>query len=358
MQKKLIALAVAGLASSAAFAQSNVTIYGLLQPSYDRITAKDAADNVSFTGMQWNNSRIGFKGEEALGNGLKAIFQIETNVALTERGDSPSALSDRSGLGSRDSWVGLAGSFGSLTFGNHQTAYTRVTNLAGYDFFADSISDINNVLGVSSALDADFNRRVNKSAYYTSPVFAGFRVDASYGLRDTADQTGYDTTAADDNVFATSATYNLGGFNAIAGYESQADGPAVDLSAWKLGASYKFSFGTKIVGVYETLKREISGADAGKVKNYVLGVSHPITSNVTLAANYLKASDSDQGLDDGYRNFNVGADYAFSKRTSVGAFYTNLKNKTDGIQALDAGYGQGTAGSKVSGFSVRMKHAF
>jgi len=84
MQKKLIALAVAGLASSAAFAQSNVQIFGTLRPSYDFVSAKDAAGNKisSLSTMNSNSSTIGFKGEEALGNGLKAIFSLEYNLDL------------------------------------------------------------------------------------------------------------------------------------------------------------------------------------------------------------------------------------------------------------------------------------
>ena len=143
MQKKLIALAVAGLASSAAFAQSNVTIYGLLQPSYDMMDVKGgAAGNITgdVTNMAYNNSRIGFKGEEALGNGLKAIFQIESKVDLVDRG------ADAGGLGDRDSFVGLAGAFGSLTFGKHQTAYKKMADFA--DPFADSIGDYNNIMAV------------------------------------------------------------------------------------------------------------------------------------------------------------------------------------------------------------------
>ena len=99
MQKKLIALAVAGLASSAAFAQSNVTIYGLLQPSYDMMSVKGGTGTTTgdVTDMAYNNSRIGFKGEEALGNGLKAIFQIESKVDLVNKGGTD-------GLGDRDSF--------------------------------------------------------------------------------------------------------------------------------------------------------------------------------------------------------------------------------------------------------------
>ena len=88
MQKKIIALAVAGLVSGAAFAQTNVTVYGIMDMSYTYSKIGDA----KFSGMEaggWSGPRIGFKGEEALGNGLKTIFTMEFGAAdLKPRGDS------------------------------------------------------------------------------------------------------------------------------------------------------------------------------------------------------------------------------------------------------------------------------
>ena len=81
MQKKIIALAVAGLVSGVAFAQSNVTIYGVADANYYYASG----DNLSRTGVDsggLNGSRIGFKGEEALGNGLKAIFTMEYGTTI------------------------------------------------------------------------------------------------------------------------------------------------------------------------------------------------------------------------------------------------------------------------------------
>ncbi|MDR3221457.1 MAG: porin, partial [Candidatus Accumulibacter sp.] len=77
MQKKIIALAVAGLVSGAAFAQSNVTVYGRADASY----AYSKTDFKKFQGVEnglgigGGSSRLGFMGEEALGNGLKALFK-------------------------------------------------------------------------------------------------------------------------------------------------------------------------------------------------------------------------------------------------------------------------------------------
>ena len=90
MQKKIVALAVAGL-STAAFAQTNVTIYGVADVSGQGTTmtgekrptgATEQGQGSTFN-LQSNSSLIGFKGTEDLGNGLKALFQAETTMNMT-----------------------------------------------------------------------------------------------------------------------------------------------------------------------------------------------------------------------------------------------------------------------------------
>ena len=370
MQKKLIALAVAGLASSAAFAQSNVTIYGLLQPSYDIMSIKGGTGATGdVTDMAFNNSRIGFKGSEDLGNGLKAIFQIESKVDLVNKGTGGDSFGDR------DSWVGLAGSFGSLTFGNHQTAYKKVADFA--DPFADSIGDYNNIMAVYNqggaggstfqvdGADSDFNRRVSKSAYYTSPRWSGFQVVASYGLRNVLEDVNgaANNTKGDESILSGGLHYKNGNLGLMAAYETQSNKTAGavttdhEIKGMKVGGSYKFAFGTSVAAIYEKLKQD----NTFDVKHYFVSASHPITSNIDLMASYIKAADDKIAAgDQGARNWNLGVNYKLSKRTSVQGIYTNLKNEAQGNYIIDSnGYGvDGATGYKISGFSVRLKHAF
>jgi predicted porin len=111
MQKKLIALAVAGLASTGAFAQANVTVYGVADASFDVVKISGDANNElgNTTRVSTNSSLLGFKGAEALGNGLTAVFQFESAVGF----DNAGALG-----ANRDSYVGLAGGFGTVVLGN------------------------------------------------------------------------------------------------------------------------------------------------------------------------------------------------------------------------------------------------
>src|SRR5690606_38078804 len=103
----------------------NVQIYGLMQLSVDRV---DNGDETG-TSMAPNSSRIGFRGSEDLGNGLKAIFQLESSVNPDER---------TGGWTGRDSWVGLASnSLGTVRVGSMFTAYKSSTDYA--DPFGDTI---------------------------------------------------------------------------------------------------------------------------------------------------------------------------------------------------------------------------
>src|SRR5690606_38043224 len=193
--------AVAGAMAAPLAAQaqgSNVQIYGLLQPSFDFVDNGD--ENGSF--INSNNSRLGFKGSEDLGGGLKAIFQLESSLEFDERGEGRNWMN-------RDSWVGLAGAFGSLTVGNHQSAYVRSTRML--DPFADTIGDYNNIMSVYGVGVIDFNARFRNSIYYTSRTFGGFQITASYALR----EEGFEDTPpgfdySNDNTYSIALNWTSG----------------------------------------------------------------------------------------------------------------------------------------------------
>jgi predicted porin len=126
MQKKLIALAVASLASGAAFAQTNVTMYGIADAGYVYSQGDAAGSGTNkFSGIQsglLSGSRLGFKGEEALGNGLKAIFTLEYSLNID---NNTGVGSGSGGLNARQQFVGLAGGFGTVALGRQYAPATR-----------------------------------------------------------------------------------------------------------------------------------------------------------------------------------------------------------------------------------------
>ncbi|MGH8771704.1 MAG: porin, partial [Burkholderiales bacterium] len=132
MKKKLLALVLSNLFSAGAFAQgSNVTVYGTLNADFENVERDGAtsppdagnsfvpssavlgspitgADLESRNRVSSNSSNIGFRGTEDLGNGLKAIFQLESSINLDAGGGN---------LGGRNSNVGLTGAWGTVFYG-------------------------------------------------------------------------------------------------------------------------------------------------------------------------------------------------------------------------------------------------
>ncbi len=369
MRRKLIGLAVAGAMAAPLAAQaqqgSTVQIYGLLQPSIDFV---DNGDD-SGTNMSNNNSRLGFRGSEDLGGGLKAIFQLESAVDFDNRSGT--------GWTRRDSWVGLAGGFGSVTLGTQFTAYKRSTDFL--DPFADTIGDYNNVFGVPAFDQDGFNDRFTNSVHWTSPNWGGFQLMATYGLNGDGDGDLHEEDSGDgkDDAFSIALTYKLGGLTLVAAYEDQEDRLEVDLGggagfalesakSYKIGAGYKLGNTTFGLMYAKEDFGSVSGAagavpvvDGDDLERDLIfaSIKHSI-GNVDLMASYTWADDFDDVSDSGAQAFAIGAAYNFSKRTNIGAYFTMVDNDDNVAYGLDAGHAPSGAGEKVKAFSVRMRHAF
>ena len=345
MQKKLIALVVAGMASTAAFAQSNVTISGTLRPSYDFVSIKDGGGNKTnrITDMNSNTSVIGFAGEEALGNGLKAIFGLTYNLDFTTENDGVGAT------GGQDQFVGLAGTnWGSIKFGALNNVVKNV--FASYDPFAFSIGDYNNVF------TQGVNSRNSKAAYYQSPNWSGFTLHGSYALEGQKDS----TVGNDLTMYSFGGDYKLGGLLLTAAY-SQGNNEVAgvsgeDFKSQRYGVAYTFSTKTKLSAVYGVDENFKNAGAGGSYNTWMLGATHPITANLDLMGTYIKAGDDDT-QDTGTKNYNLGVKYSLSKRTNVQGLYSYIKNDTNAARGFDSGYDI-AAGGKGTAFSVRLQHNF
>ena len=189
MQKKIIALAIAGLASSAAFAADNVTIYGRLDYGFMTRSGnsggvQNATSKHEFGSGLQAGSRIGFKGAEELGNGLKLIFESEFGTAVDQTagtinaaGGVPSGPSAASGSTAatwtnRHSYVGLTGGFGTAVGGRLDGVRYGLFNK--YDAFAGgTVGNFTNM--AKGQVD-----RADNAIAYISPNFSGFTVTAAY----------------------------------------------------------------------------------------------------------------------------------------------------------------------------------
>lgn len=262
MQKNLIALAVAGLASTGAFAQANVTVYGIADGSFDVVRVSNTAGDTDLgntTRVSTNSSYIGFKGAEALGNGLTAVFQLESGVSFENTGSFGAT---------RDSFVGVAGGFGTVVLGN-LTGPTRALGAAvdvnagatgigansallgklGNNLIGSTDANGNygggSTCGRSSTCTSIFDTRWKNAIAYVSPSFAGLSVTAAYVANENkafqgasaANTTGYDVGLKYANGPAMAAvTYNAVSLGqTFAGGSKQAD-----VSDFRVGGSYDF----------------------------------------------------------------------------------------------------------------------
>jgi predicted porin len=340
MKKSLIALAVAGaFAAPAAFAAtSNVDIYGKLHMSVN--VYDDQADNVADVGFSSNASRIGFKGSEDLGGGLKAIWQIESTVNLDEEGDS---------FSSRNSFVGLSGNFGTVLLGNHDTPLKLVGRAV--DLFGDTVADSRNVMGGGS------DARADNVAAYISPSFSGFQLAAAYTTdldSSPASGTTLNPDMDDRDAWNVNATYTNGPLFIGAAY---GDGDYHETNGldehWRVAASYAFG-DLKIVGQYDALDADTS--TKGDYDAWMVGAAYAM-GPITLKANYMEGEYDDVDAD--IDQWTIGADYALSKRTTVYALYADGENVVlgKGAGSSDQVSSANTDGD-ISAFSVGVVHNF
>lgn len=351
MKKSLIALAALA-ASGVAMAQSSVTLYGVLDTGVSYFKGDDSVYGLTKTGGN-TNSRLGFRGVEDLGNGLKATFDLEAGFNVDDGtgylGKGGSGLEFR-----RTSTVGLEGAFGTVRLGRELTASYRA--VSRYDVFNDT--------GAGASLawnttNTTYNPRVDNAITYYTPVFSGFKAGLNYGF-------GEQQKARDSRYVGAGATYDNGPISAGLGYERSNNAgviPALsnteaDMTTWQLGAAYNFGV-AKLAGFYKDTKyKSLSFNDNVKFKTFGLGVSAPVgaAGEVRASYNHYKLSDNNGKA----QQVSLGYVHNLSKRTALYGTYAYLKNKNNlGFELNGAMAGAGLKnGEKQHGLQLGVRHAF
>ncbi len=382
MQKKLIALAVAGLASGAAFAQSNVTIYGIADAGYAYSTGdnspsstgvhKGQSASVVQSGL-WNGSRIGFKGEEGLGNGLKAIFTLEyslnidTNNGIGSNAGATNAMASGSGganstLQSRQTWVGLSGDkWGKATLGRqYSPGYFMLRNDAMGGSTNSVWSNLSNKNGTT--ITPNSAARWNNSIAYASPNWSGFSVSTIYGFGENTSTNTLSAGTSDGGAFALNGNYANGPLNLDLTYQTTKTGPSAisdqdgkNRNEWYVGGAYDFKV-VKLYGSYQSMNRNdvATGSTQEQDSNtWQLGISAPIGANGTVMASYGQLS-VDNGVvlnqDSEAKGYGLAYMHSLSKRTALYTgvvYYTNdndtRANRVNVSDQVAVGAGSGVA---------------
>jgi predicted porin len=339
MKKSLLALAVFGAFAGAASAQTNVTIYGLIDAGITRETGGAAGDVWKLaTGVQSGN-RIGFKGSEDLGGGLKANFQLENGFDA-----DTGALRQGSRLFGRQAWVGLSGNFGAVNFGRQYNPL----------FIAlDSIDPFGT--GLAGHIDTIFNPsnvRTDNAITYSAPAMGGFSANLMYGLGEVAGNNSANRT------FGLSVGYGNGPVNAVLAYDNLNNATNTNTTKlWLLGGTYNFGPATGHLA-YETEKND-TGVDS---RDWMVGVSAPIGAG-TIMASYAKKNDRSAAGNAGAKLYALGYTYALSKRTNFYTAYGHVNNDSGSTVTVgDASSGGAgstpLAGNSSSGFNFGIRHKF
>ena len=381
--KKILAL-VAALAIScfgsmvfaaegdAPVVKGNIEIYGAAKLSVDVIDtgAKATGADKSLTKVSSNSSRLGFKGSEALSDDLSAVYQLEIGVNMdgttttVSNATTTTAASTTSvnTLGLRNTFVGLKSKgLGMVILGTHDTPYKVATGQ--FDPFGDSMADYNAIIGNVNG-SANFDLRPKDVIAYVSPSLGGAVITVA--KVQTGTESNNDTAQTAD-AYSASATYNAGPLALALAYEVHQNGIA---SGWdstgkkknagaKLGAGYTIG-GTKIGLVYESLKDDNANSAITRDALY-LAVSQKL-GNETIKLAFGSAADGKSTADTAATMMAIGADHAFSKRTSAYVLYAAVAN----AKGATYGLGQGGAGGAYkpaadedpSVFSFGINHSF
>ncbi len=376
MKKSLVALAV--LAATGAYAQSSVTMYGRLDlgtsgGTVDNTTAagvKNSTKSTSLAGAQnqWTGSRIGLRGTEDLGGGLKANFVYEFRINQ----DGTAALdADTANFGRvRTSIIQLAGSFGTVSVGTYLNPFDDVRTSSASN--SNGIAGGNNLDRINGGL-VGLNSRSTNSIGYRSPVFAG-GFTASFGTQyEKADTT--PTSAAGGNSITK-------GYIASLGY---ANGPLSVLGVYGIGnsSSATATAGLPTVGVTDYRVNDFAvrasynfgvavpylSYENTRVKNNLaVGVIAPTATSAGVAANgdttsrgyelgstfpmgaftpYITYANIKQSPNVGNNikttSYQIGTKYDISKRTFAYVAIGQEKDKTDNstLERKANGYGAG-----------------
>jgi predicted porin len=322
-------------AAGAASAQSGVTVYGILDAGITRETGgADGAVTKLASGVQ-SGSRIGFKGQEDLGNGISAHFVLVNGLDL----DTGKARQNGALFG-RDAYVGLTSSVGTINLGRQCNPIFIA--LDGIDPFETGFT------GASTNLMSIGTARTDNTVSYATPKLNGLSATVMVGLGEKAGDSSLGRT------LAFSIDYAAGPWVAALAYDSLKVTSFNTMKEVLLGASYNFGPLT-VHAAFETEKDDI-GSD---FRDYLLGASVPLGQGKLLAS-YVKKQDR-AATQRGGRQLAVGYTYALSKRTNLYSSFGAISNElaaTNMVGDASSGGSAPAAGDGSRALALGIRHKF
>lgn len=339
MKKAAIALAATAIVSSSAFAQSNVTMYGIVDVGVVHESGGQGDSLLKLTSGIANGSRIGFRGTEDLGGGLNAFFTMENGFQA-----DTGTLGQGGLLFGRQVFVGLGGGFGMVKLGRQYTPIDET--VGGADPFGNGFAG-----RLQNVFMQGYVSRVDNDIMYVTPNVNGFEGNVAYGFGEVAGDT------AAKRYAAGSVAYIKGPLWVKLASQSTNNGTTAGTSNGSarntmLGARYDFgSF--KLHGAYAISKTDAAGVYSVDARDYMIGATVPFGADA-LMASYIKRNDR-LAVSRDADQLAVGYTHMLSKRTTLYAAYARINNKNG------ATYKVGSAietGSNDRGLNLGIRHVF
>jgi predicted porin len=382
MKKSILAIAVLGAFAGAAQAQSSVTVYGIADIGYKVNKDEGTAGQMKSSGISDGaiaGNRIGFRGTEDLGGGLKANFVIEQGISPTNdelfgvrtataghQVDGLSAANNGaySNGTNRQSWVGLAGGFGEVRLGYQYTNLYAVSSLSGYNLTSEGVRGAENYHVHGQTIVG--GTRAN-GITYISPNFSGFQVTAQYGANSPGRENveigagkiegtrlglrlnyaagPISADLAHTQTKSTATASNLTGFNAYGA-------PAAPVAAVNTGertgkltqAAFSYDFGVAKVSVSAN-----RGSDGGTTNGIVPAAANNFTTVSSFADSTYRSAQINARVPFGAfallgsygraktdgggvtifdeKGYQIGAQYSLSKRTIAYIYHGRSKDE-------------------------------
>ncbi|MFM0372784.1 porin [Paraburkholderia aspalathi] len=326
------------LVSTQVRAQSELTLYGILDTSVELTNAGNGA-TVRMDSGGVNGSRYGMKGAEDIGAGYKIKFTLEQGISSANGAASNPALAF-----SRQAWVGMAAPWGEVRVGlQNSPVYVTVT----------AVLDAFTVNTLASGLDSflSISPRQNNAISYLSPDFHGLSGQVMVSLRDSS-------TKPDNGIAAynLAAEYNRGPLNSAIGYQRVTNfvGSST-LNALFIGGNYAFG-PLKVFAAYHNAK--ITGLVDRDV--YSLSASYQFSVSTILSFGGAHAHDR-SGMGNGGDQVGLMYWYFVSKSTTLyasAAFLDNHNHATFTINGAPVGIPVAYPGANPRGIQLGIQHRF
>ena len=346
MKKSLIALAVLA-ASGAAMAQSSVTLFGIVDAGVGRVSAGGTSvTGVTNSGLA--SSRLGFRGEEDLGGGLKAGFWLEGGISNDEGTGKGGGAAGPGFEFKRRSTISLMGGFGEVRLGRDLTV-GYVNSLAA-DVFGD--------VGVGASIGKNHfagvieTRKGNGISYILPSNLGGFYGQVQYVFGEHPSNATYKKAG---DYLGARLGYRNGPLDTAVGF-AKGRGASADQDAdqFNIFASYDLGVVKPFIGFNQEKNK---AAVEVKYQSYLLGLTAPVGPG-TVRVSYNDVDLKNSGND--AQKFAIGYVYDLSKRTAIYGTYAHVKNK--GAAAFGAAPGGLTfttpAGQNVNGYEFGIRHSF